>query len=258
MLLKLAEKWNNIYKNAQIDLNMPVNQVWSMLKENIPDCNTESCWLEKLGIKRDNEKCNYFSPNAPKEWQKNPNEWLSNFDISNVVSQYEKKYKCFKLYGPTPIDFDKIVKSSTGGKKCICNNICNFNIDEHMKKGIFKIGIIFNTDPHDKSGEHWISLFINLRKKEMFFFDSAGDKAPKEVMNLVKRIQEQGRKLNKPMEISFDQNHPIQHQKGSTECGMYSLYFIIHLLEDMHSTEYYKTHILDDKYIEKFRKIYFN
>ena len=35
-----------------------------------------------------------------------------------------------------------------------------------MKRGKTKIGIIFNTDPHDKPGQHWISMFINIKKKK--------------------------------------------------------------------------------------------
>ena len=43
-----------------------------------------------------------------------------------------------------------------------------------------------------------------------------------------------------------------------TECGIYSLYFIIHVLEDKHNEEYFKTHTITDKCVQKFRKIYFN
>ena len=45
---------------------------------------------------------------------------------------------------------------------------------------------------------------------------------------------------------------------ATCECGMYSLYFIIHMLENKISSNYLKTHKLDDKYVEKFRKLYFN
>ena len=56
----------------------------------------------------------------------------------------------------------------------------------------------------------------------------------------------------------FDKNYPVEHQQGNTECGMYSLFFIIHMLEDKLTTKYLKSHIFDDKYIEKFRNVYFN
>ena len=60
----------------------------------------------------DGESCNTgatgstFTPYKPTEWEKNPVEWLSNFDILNVLKQYEEKYSDFKFIGPTPIDFN--------------------------------------------------------------------------------------------------------------------------------------------------------
>jgi len=39
---------------------------------------------------------------------------------------------------------------------------------------------------------------------------------------------------------------------------MYSLYFIVHMLEDKLTGNYLKTHVITDKHIQKFRKIYYN
>ena len=77
-------------------------------------------------------------------------------------------------------------------------------------------------------------------------------------MNLVKRIIDQGNNLKPKIKFNFDSNEGIEHQYGNTECGMYSLYFIVHMLEDKITSHYLKTHVLKDKYMEKFRKIYFN
>ena len=48
----------------------------------------------------------YFAPSKPSSWSKNPNEWLSNYDIKHVLDQYSDTYKHFAFIGPTPIDFD--------------------------------------------------------------------------------------------------------------------------------------------------------
>lgn len=199
-----------------------------------------------------------FAPEAPKEWDKNPNEWLSSDDIINVMNQYEKAYPCFKFIGPTPIDFDKKLGGINNGSQCVWNDLCRFSLSSLIKQGKNKIGIIFNTDPHNKPGQHWISLFINIKKGLIYFFDSVGDKAPKEIMILVDRIKKQGLNLIPSKKFIYDENHPVSHQKGETECGIYSLFFIIHMLEDKITSYYLKHHILKDKYIEKFRKIYFN
>ena len=186
--------------------------------------------------------------------KKNPNEWLSSIDIMNVMKQYEKAYKCFDFIGPTPIDFD--TRKLYG--ECVWDELCNFSIQEQIKNGKTKIGIIFNTDPHYKPGQHWISMFINIKKKRIFFFDSTGDKAPPEIMNFVNRIKEEGLQLNKKIKFKFDSNEGVEHQYGNTECGIYSLYFIVHMLEDKLTEHYLKTHILKDAYMNKFRRIYFN
>jgi len=60
------------------------------------------------------------------------------------------------------------------------------------------------------------------------------------------------------LHFEFDQNHPVEHQYGNTECGIYGLYFIVHMLEDKINAHYLKTHILKDAYMQKFRKVYFN
>jgi hypothetical protein len=217
-------------------------------------CNKESCWLKQgfIDAKISDELTDSFAPESPKEWKKNPNEWLSSVDIMNVMKQYENAYKCFDFIGPTPIDFD--TKMLYG--ECVWDELCNFNLSQQIKKGKTKIGVIFNTDPHNKPGQHWISMFINIKKKRIFFFDSVGDKAPKEIMALVNRIIKQGKKLN--IKFKFDQNHPVEHQYGDTECGIYSLFFITHMLEDKFTEHYVKTHILKDEYMQKFRKIYYN
>ena len=75
-------------------------------------------------------------------------------------------------------------------------------------------------------------MFVNIRKAKIFFFDSTGDPPPKEVKELIKKIKEQGAKLKKPIRFVVDSNEGIEHQYGNTECGVYSLFFIVHMLED--------------------------
>ena len=75
-------------------------------------------------------------------------------------------------------------------------------------------------------------------------------------MKFVKTVISQGKGLG--IDFKFDQNYPVEHQYGNTECGIYSIFFIAHMLEDTINEQYLKTHVLHDKYMSKFRKIYFN
>jgi hypothetical protein len=259
-LHKMRDIWNARHADQRINTN-DSKEIWESLKKYYSRiCNKESCWIKQIvknttiGKQLESDLLDSFAPESPKEWNKNPNEWLSSVDIIEVMSQYEKAYKCFEFLGPSPIDYD--THKLYG--ECVWEELCHFDLLDQIKQGKTKIGIIFNTDTHDKPGEHWISLFINLNKGNIFFFDSAGDKIPSQVQKFVDKLEEQGRKLNPPIYFKFDQNFPVEHQYKNTECGIYSLYFIVHMLEDKITGEYLKNHVLKDEYIEQFRKIYFN
>ena len=255
-LYKLRDLWNARHPDKKITTN-DTKEIHSLLTKYLSRvCNKESCWLKQKDEfgKLSSNMADSFAPESPNEWKKNPNEWLTSVDITNVMKQYEKAYKCFDFIGPTPIDFD--TKKLYG--ECVWEELCNFSLSEQIKKNKTKIGIIFNTDPHNKPGQHWISMFINIKKKNIFFFDSTGDPAPKQVMVFINRIKEQGRKLNPKIVFKSDSNEGTEHQYGDTECGIYSLFFIVHMLEDKVTDHYMKTHILKDEYMEKFRKVYFN
>jgi hypothetical protein len=259
-LHKMRDIWNARHADQRINTN-DSKEIWDSLKKFYSRiCNKESCWIKQIvkntpvGKQLETDLLDSFAPESPKEWHSNPNEWLSSVDIIEVMSQYEKAYKCFEFLGPSPIDYD--THKLYG--ECVWEELCHFNLLDQIKQGKTKIGIIFNTDTHDRPGEHWISLFININKGNLFFFDSAGDQIPRQVKKFVDKVEEQGRKLNPPVYFKFDQNYPVEHQYKNTECGIYSLFFIVHMLEDKITGDYLKNHVLKDEYIEKFRKIYFN
>jgi hypothetical protein len=254
-LYKLRDLWNARHPDVKINTNdaREIHKQLTGFMKNI--CNKESCWLKQRDFGEISEELtDSFAPESPKEWKKNPNEWLTSVDILNVMKQYEKAYKCFDFIGPSPIDFDS--RKLYG--ECVWEELCNFSLEEQLKHGKTKIGIIFNTDPHDKPGQHWVSMFIDIKKHTISFFDSVGSKIPARIMKLVKRIQEQGNNMIPKINMVFDQNYPTEHQYGSTECGIYSLFFIVHRLEDKITEHYLKTHVIKDEYMTKFRKIYFN
>jgi hypothetical protein len=255
-LFRMKEIWNARHPDKPITTNN-TEEIWLHLKNFfINSCNKESCWINKLvkGTKFEKELSDSFAPESPNNWKKNPNQWLSSTDILDVMSQYEKAYKCFDFLGPSPIDYDthKIYG------ECVWEELCHFSLQDMIKRGKFKIGICFNLDPHYKPGSHWVSMFINIKKGTIFYFDSAGETIPPQIKKFADTVIEQGHHLSKPINFKFDQNHPVEHQYGDTECGVYTLFFIVHMLEDKVTAQYLKTHILSDKYMEKFRKVYFN
>jgi len=253
---KLKEMWNIRHPDQPINTTDP-KQIWQQLKEYYASvCNKETCWVRQMtkNTKMEKELLDAFAPESPAEWHKNPNEWLSSIDILKVMNQYEKKYKCFDFLGPSPIDYD--THKLYG--ECVWEELCHFNLAEQIKKGHTKFGVIFNLDPHYKGGSHWVSLFINVKKKIIFYFDSAGETIPEQIKKFADNVIVQGHKLSVPINFKFDQNHPVEHQYGNTECGIYSLFFIVHMLEDKITGHYLKTHMLKDEYMQQFRNIFYN
>ena len=258
-LNKMRELWNARHPDVKIE-ETDSKAIWKKLRENMSDvCNRESCWLKQNFAKDDigKELMQYsFAPRSPEIWKKNPTEWLTSIDISNVMKQYEKAYPCFEFIGPSPIDFDAHMTNDDDKPECVWKELCEFNLSDYMKKGKKKIGVIFNLDPHYMDGSHWVALFLDINTKNIFFFDSNGDEAPKEVMRLVNRIKKQGAKKN--IKFRFDSNKGVEHQLKNTECGIYCLYFIIQLLRNKKEPTFFKKTIIRDDVMQKFRNIYFN
>lgn len=265
VLNKIKTEFNHNHQDNPI-LSTEYNDLYIELKQRLNNCDKEDCWLEQIKDKKLKDTIDNmsFAPDKPFEWTKKPNTWLSNFDILDVLKQYELKYTYFKFIGPSPIDFDTIIPDNNN--KCVWEDICNFDLNYFIKHNITKIGIIFNLDKHNQDGSHWVSLFIDIDNNFLFFFDSNGDKIKNEIDILVKRIITQGKLINK--NFTFYENAPFEHQQGNSECGMYSLFFIISMLTltiGKHKFKnhnlminYFKTTVIPDKFVFKYRNKYFN
>jgi len=250
----LKQIWNARHEDVKIMSNDP-KIIWEQLKQYMgSSCNNEACWLKHQCIKKDIDTSIWddtFAPKSPETWKKKPNEWLSSVEIEQVMKQYEKAYKCFEFMGPSPIDFEKPMLWG----ECVWEELCKFQLKEQIVKGKTKIGIIFNLDKHTEDGSHWVSMFVDMRKKEIYYFDSYGDRIPKLINDLVRKIKKQAVELNMKFKSKTVTN---RHQYSSSECGMYSLFFIIQLLKDSKNYEDFQNNKYSDKYMKKLRKIYFN
>ena len=97
------------------------------------------------------------------------------------MKQYEIDYPNFIFIGPSPIDFDK--KLMFG--ECVWNELCNLNIIKQLKDGKNKVGIIFNTDPHNKSGSHIGLVYLLILKENLYSILIVMEiKVPREIMSL--------------------------------------------------------------------------
>ena len=264
-LERLRRAWNkthprnkitvrNTRKNGKQEAGKPADlNLWNKLRENMKmhyKCDTEFCAVKKLPGLAESDKSemvsNYFRVEKPKKWDKKPTDWLDSVNIEQVMKQYEDANPNFQFIGPVPIDFDAKDDSTWG--KCIVNELCKLDLQDSAKKGKTKIGIIFNLDPHDKPGSHWVCAFIDLEKETAYYFDSYGYEPPDEIERLLKRCKDQGCK-----HIYFND---IRHQRKGSECGMYCLYVIICLLNGKDFANICKN-VVDDDTMNSFRDVIF-
>ena len=326
VLIKIKDAYNKSHsKDEYIPWSNP-QEIWITLNKRLVNCSKEDCWLSTIKDKTLAQELKdvIFAPEHPPEWLKNPNEWLTDLDISNVMKQYEKTYSNFKFIGPSPIDFDSRVKrellpwadaGNSNDEICVWEELCHLNVAKLLKRGITQLGMVFNLDRYDEPGSHWVSLYVSLgehektkntktsggtsntliqwphdaqpdttggtKKKDaeiegpfLFYFDSTGREAPAEIKTLIKRIETQCHNLHPPIKIKSYNNNGKDHQKSNTECGMYSLFFIITMLtnkmedKDIPNGELeldfnekitlFRDATIHDKYVEIYRHKYFN
>lgn len=261
-LNRIAKYWNQHHKD-KIKLTQNRRTMWNRINEKLKkkpsNCQEESCWIEQPFIKSKKDKelsHETFRPSEPKSWSKNNFQWLSTTNIERVLEQYKHHHPDYLFLGAVPIDFDH--KFSDGN--CVVNEICNIDLPKLYAKGTRKIGMVFNLDPHDEPGSHWICSFCNLKKGEIYYFDSYGFGAPDEVRKLLKRLAEQGKELDLP---SSPKGHPLpifnnkyRHQFKSSECGIYCIYFIEQCLNEVPFQQITGKRILDD-FVHRLRSKYY-
>ena len=181
----------------------------------------------------------FFRPKGPKIGH----QWLSNYDIIDIMNQYEKVYKDYKFLGAVPRDFDNFEKWNFSNK-----DYNNFYENGNKKN---RFGIIFNLDLSNQSGSHWTALFFDMNKKQIYYQDSVGKPPKNEFVKLMNSIEKQmGDNVEKIISKT-------KHQKGGSECGVYSTSFILRLLNGENINDI-MDNIVDDDTINKCRNYYFN
>ena len=250
-LIKIAKTYNRAPIGKKIKIKGQSKlQLWKNIRKALSDrCNEETCWIEQNFVKQmddHNIEYNVFKPKMPDEWKINMKEWLSTDDINDVLKQYEKKYKDFFFVGPVPIDCN--IDSTL-----MCQ-LTNFDINKMFKRGIYRVGITYNSDISSSVGEHWYSLYCDIPKRKITFFDSFGTKPPKEIIHLMERLQrdlEKGNNIH--MKLEWNKK---RHQYDSFSCGMYSIFFIIKMLEGKTLSDINKMKLGTNK-MQKLRKVYY-
>lgn len=188
-LIKIAEKYN---ENNDDKININSKNLYELIKNKLnkdSPCNKEVCWLNIDYLQNIKEDIlGDLRPIVPEEWYTNNKTWLNTLDIMNVMKQYEDKHQDFIFLGASPSDYDYITHSN----QCVSDKLCKFNLEKHLNNGKKKIGIIFNTDEHNKSGQHWVSMFIDLNKCAIYYVDSVGELPLDNFLKFMNKVKKQG------------------------------------------------------------------
>ena len=218
-LIKLAKNLN-LNKNAKIKLSSLKKKLWNdinnyMKNNNI--CDNELCWIDNS---KDSNR--FFKPKVPYGKYK----WLTTSDLDLVLNQYNNSN--FKYLGALPSDY-------------YTYNPINLHNKEYN-------GLIFNLDPHYKSGSHWVSIFLDNKKKELDYFDSTGYDI--DVDNIQAFI-------DNPLFKKYKKNiNKKIHQKLNNDCGIYCIYFITNRLKGK-SFNAISNKIINDSQMNKKRSVFF-
>lgn len=215
---RLREVFNKEHKSQTPIAKGEPEKVWEELQSRLrAQCKTGRAECIVASLMR--------RPKAPEEWALNRYEWLSSDDIQAIEKNYMHLFPEYHFVGSVPIDFD--LKSET--RECLVSTLCSMKLQELFNKGYHRIGIVFNTDPHDGPGQHWVALFCDVRPEleypRITYFDSYAMTPEPEIKVLMKRWKKQwdATKIHsKGMKMTYNKT---RHQYKDSECGMYCLYF---------------------------------
>jgi hypothetical protein len=231
-LVKIAKILNK-KEGSKIKFTGSKEELWNAIRMHLFDeCDYEWEWMDNKSIRELNDreiKYETFKPPMPTAWLKNKFTWLNTTDILNVMRQYEKLYREFKFFGPVPVDCPKDI---------YCE-LTNIDLGKMNRKGVNMVGVIFNLDKHNESGSHWVGLFANMQDNSITYYDSTGNPPPdyiKYFMEMLKRQMRSG--------VVIDWNKK-KHQFGGSECGVYSMNFIIESIKGNKLSEIEKKTISD-------------
>jgi hypothetical protein len=190
----------------------------------------------------------------PASWDAKPNQWLDNFNIAGCMRQYEAAVPWFRFIGVFPIDFSAPNPYQKGGApQCLNRELCTLKLRAEYEKGRRGLGAVFNLDPHYKGGSHWVALYIDLHDIEaplVSYFDSYGMRTPPMIARLMRSFT-----LQIPgCQLAFNAR---RFQFGNSECGMFSMYFLICMMHGISFREFCKDTVKDGFMLE-LRKVLFS
>lgn len=193
-----------------------------------------------------------FRPAMPDDWITNSRAWLSNFDIEDVMRQYEDLVPDFWFVGVFPMDFALVLRDGL----CVSVEMCGLSIAKMRAEGKTRAGIILNTDKHDESGSHWVALYVDICPSSpvygIYYYDSVANATPREVESFAAALRR---------EVSDDKfvfaTNRVRRQYQNTECGVFTMFFVVCCLSREMEFDYICRHMGNDDHLHTLRAVFF-
>ena len=233
-LIEIALNWNRdnpMGKQISVN-NKSKKKLWESIRSEMGD--DEKKWGDISIVRK------RFAPTVPHEWNINDHTWLDNFTLDKIMRYFKKKYKGFHFENATSIDFER--KDLHGN--CTVSELCKYKMINLVNK-YSSFGTILNTEPSFMSGRHWNALYVDIKKRRIYFYDSFGVAPFKEVMTFMDRLKREGDEIHGSGSWNIKSN-TFSHQKSTSECGMFSVYFIIRMLVGESFESFIRRNVTDE------------
>lgn len=208
-LASIARHYNDANPRDKIPIHRTRDDLWMAIRERMADCSDERCWLRVVPASERKQLVEDFKPPLPM----GKYTWLNTDDIDRVLKQYERVFPEFAYLGAHPIDFQKLYRKFNP-----------LNITALQKEGKHKAAMVLNLDYSYQPGSHWVAMFLDIDNRMLEYYDSYGEKAPKEVRMFYEQLNSSSRSG-----WTFKENTKV-HQRKNSECGVYSIHFIVRRL----------------------------
>ncbi len=238
-LAKIARRFNEANPDDKITLHRSRDKLWREIQKRTPECNDERCWIRSRFIPTSdrNTLLEDFKPPLPK----GKYDWLNTDDIEHVLKSYERVFRKFVFLGAYPIDFQTVY-----GRK-----FNPLDVNGLLQSGKRTAGLVLNLDRSDQPGSHWVAIYLDLQNRVMEYYDSYGVRAGKHVKAFLESLSARD---GKPWIYKENRN---ENQRKDSECGVYSIHFIVRRLTGT-SFERVVGDIIRDDEMNRYRAKYFD
>lgn len=246
--IHIVDKMKEYVEKKGVKVNKP-EEVVSRMKE-LLDCNSESCVLRRPdfvkfaklnGAVLEEILDKNFKPEGPAT----NFGLLSNFNIDDILDQFEKRFADRKfLHIPFQMrDFEKVG-----------TQLARVDLAQKFREGYKTFGVVLNTDISSGRGIHWYCIFGKYYGDRVVleYFNSSGRQPLAETQAwLNKTMHHIEKEMKIPVTIWYSTN--IEFQYDDHSCGVYSVAYIWLRLEGV-KPSWFKSENFNDDLMHKLRR----